>query len=297
VTSSPFLLGSKMLRQLVIAHRGARSLAPENTLAAAEAAQSLGADLWEFDVETTRDGELILLHDATLSRTTDAAVRYPDRSPWRAADFTWDEIETLDAGSWFLREDPFGTLAQGAISPARKACFAGQRILSLREALAWTAGGAFGADIELKGNGGLHGEPDRIRHTVERTASLVRELGLEDRVFVSSFDQEMIRCLKATAPEIAGILLFHALPRDAGVLLKEVGADGAAIRLPSFEEEQARTLAEAGYGVYVWTVNGPEDLARLALDRFLSGVITDWPQRLLEILGRTQSAVAHTPGR
>jgi glycerophosphoryl diester phosphodiesterase len=286
-----------MPRQLVIAHRGARSLAPENTLAAAEAAQSLGADLWELDVESSRDGELILLHDATLSRTTDAGLRYPDRSPWRAADFTWEEIRTLDAGSWFLREDPFGTLAQGAVSPARAARFAGERLPTLREALEWTAGETLGADLELKGNSSSQGESDRTRRIVERTASLVREFGLENRVFISSFDQEMIRHLKAIAPKIAGILLFHTLPADTSAVLKQVAADGAAISLPTFEREQAKTLAEAGYGVYVWTVNGPDDLARLAGDRCLSGVITDWPQRLLEILGRTQGAVAHTLGQ
>ena len=173
----------------MVAHRGARSLAPENTLAAAEAALLLGADLWEFDVETTRDGELILLHDGTLSRTTDVALRFPDRSPWRAADFTWDEVRDLDAGSWFLRDDPFGTLASGAVPSAWRERFPAQRILSLREALEWTRKESFGADIELKGNGALQAEADRARCTVERAVSLVREFGLEERVFVSSFDQ------------------------------------------------------------------------------------------------------------
>ena len=120
MTASPFLRGSEPLRRLVIAHRGARSLAPENTLAAAQAALEMGADLWEFDIEVSRDGELVLLHDETLSRTTDAAARYPDRAPWRAADFTWEEIRALDAGSWFLREDPFGTLASGTVPADRR---------------------------------------------------------------------------------------------------------------------------------------------------------------------------------
>jgi glycerophosphoryl diester phosphodiesterase len=296
VSRSPFLFGSNTPRQLVIAHRGARSLAPENTLAAAEAAQSLGADLWEFDVATTRDGELILLHDETLSRTTDVALRYPDRSPWRAADFTWDEIQTLDAGSWFLRNDPFGTLAQGMIPLACREHLAGQRVLTLREALAWSAGGTLGADIELKRNDGSRDKSDQTRRTVERTVSLVREFGLEKSVFISSFEREMIRHLKAIAPEIAGVLLFHTLPSNASALLGEIGADGVAIRLPAFEKEAARTLTQGGYGVYVWTVNGPQDLAYLAQDSFLSGIITDWPQRLLEILGRAPDVAAPAPG-
>ncbi len=297
VQRSPFLLGGELPRPLVIAHRGARSLAPENTLAAAEAAQLLGANLWEFDVATTRDGELILLHDETLARTTDVALRFPDRSPWRAADFTWEEIQTLDAGSWFLRDDPFGTLASGVFPSAWRGRLPGQRILSLRQALEWTRQENFGADIELKGNGGSRAQSDQMHRTVERTVSLVREFRLERSVFISSFEREMIHHLKSIAPEIAGVLLFHGLPSNPNALLAEVGADGVAIRLPAFEEEVARTLAQAGYGVYVWTVNGPQELACLTQDRFLSGIITDWPQRLIEILGRTPDVVAPTPGR
>ncbi len=285
-----------MPRPLVIAHRGARSLAPENTLAAAEAARLLGADLWEFDVATTHDGELILLHDETLARTTDAASRFPDRSPWRAADFTWEEIQTLDAGSWFLRNDPFGTLASGVFPPAWRERLPAQRIPCLRLALEWTRKEDFGADIELKGNGGSPAQLEQMHRTVERTVSLVRELRLERSVFVSSFERETIRQLKASAPEIAGVLLVHALPSNPGALLEEVGADGVGIRLPAFEEEAARTLAQAGYGVYVWTVNGPQELACLTQDRYLSGIITDWPQRLLEILGRAPDVAAPSAG-
>ena len=288
MTRSPFLFGENTQRQLVIAHRGARSLAPENTLAAAQAARSLGADLWEFDIEATRDGELVLLHDGTLARTTDAALRFPDRSPWRAADLTYEEIQTLDAGSWFLKTDPFGTLASGAVPATQTKEFPGQRVPTLREALAWTRDAGLGADIELKGNGASAGT-GRASQTVEEAVALVRELGLECRAFVSSFDRGMIAHLKAIAPEVAGILLFHSLPENPPAVLEEIGADGAALSLPAFDEQATRCLAADGYGVYVWTVNGPEDLARLARNPLVSGVITDWPQRLLEILGRAQT--------
>jgi len=292
VTRSPSLFGAG--RQLVIAHRGARSLAPENTFAAAQAARSLGADLWEFDVEATRDGELVLLHDETLGRTTDATSRFPDRSPWRAADFTLDEIRTLDAGSWFLKGDPFGTVAAGKVPEAWMKQFPGQRIPTLREALAWTRDAGLGADVELKGNGASAG---RGPQTVEETVALIREVRLVGRVFVSSFDRELLPHLKTMAPAIAGTLLSHALPEDSRAVLKAVRADGAALSLPTFDQEAAALLAAEGYRVYVWTVNGPEDLARLARNPVVNGVITDWPQRLLEILGRGRRRPVSTPSR
>src|SRR5688500_13615694 len=85
---------------LAIAHRGARARAPENTLAAVREAAALGADAVEVDVQRTRDGALVLVHDATLSRTTDAASRLPRRGPWSVGSMTLREIRRLDAGSW-----------------------------------------------------------------------------------------------------------------------------------------------------------------------------------------------------
>ena len=82
----------------IIAHGGARSLAPENTLAAARKAHALGADLWETDVAITADGQLVLMHDDAMMRTTDVADRFPDRVPAPFSTYTLAEIRTLDAG-------------------------------------------------------------------------------------------------------------------------------------------------------------------------------------------------------
>lgn len=86
---------------VTVAHRGASGYAPENTLAAVDKADRLGIDWVENDVQRTKDGELVVIHDTTLSRTTDVEERFPDRAPWNVADFTLKEIRTLDAGSWF----------------------------------------------------------------------------------------------------------------------------------------------------------------------------------------------------
>lgn len=86
---------------LVVAHRGASAYAPENTLAAVDKADEMGFSWVENDVQRTKDGELVVLHDATLARTTNVEELYPDRAPWNVRDFTAAEIAHLDAGSWF----------------------------------------------------------------------------------------------------------------------------------------------------------------------------------------------------
>jgi glycerophosphoryl diester phosphodiesterase len=86
---------------LVIAHRGASAYAPENTLASVDRAAELGIRWVENDVQRTRDGELVVIHDDNLRRTTDAEEVFPGRAPWKVKDFTVAEIARLDAGSWF----------------------------------------------------------------------------------------------------------------------------------------------------------------------------------------------------
>ncbi|MGX1561362.1 glycerophosphodiester phosphodiesterase [Streptomyces sp. NPDC055506] len=86
---------------LVIAHRGASAYAPENTLAAVDKAAELGIPWVENDVQQTRDGELVVVHDDNLRRTTDVEEVFPGRAPWKVKDFTAAEIARLDAGSWF----------------------------------------------------------------------------------------------------------------------------------------------------------------------------------------------------
>ena len=124
-TSAPV---TNKTRPLIIAHRGARSLAPENTLAAARKALQAGADMWEMDVAVTSDGELIVVHDDTLERTCNVADLFPDRRPWNVWDFTLAEIQTLDCGSWFAARDPFGQIKAGNVSTEEAARYSPKKI-------------------------------------------------------------------------------------------------------------------------------------------------------------------------
>lgn len=132
-----------------MAHRGASKSAPENTLAAFRAARSAGADLYELDVQQTKDQELVVIHDATLARTTNAEEVFPDRSPWRVRDFTLAELRQLDAGSWF------------------GARYAGEPIPTLSDVLR-VMKGTPGLLLEVKRPAGAPGWPSRWRRCSPR---------------------------------------------------------------------------------------------------------------------------------
>lgn len=291
--SEPVWKGESMVSVLVIAHRGARSVAPENTLAAARRAAELGADGWELDVQLTKDGELILMHDEALTRTTNAREAFPNRAPWRVAEFTLEEIQALDAGSWFVREDPFGTIACGDVSAEEARAFLGERVPTLRQALLITAELGLFVNIELKGTPLAPLSPAGKR-MVEGVVALVRELGLVERTLVSSFDHERVRYLKQVAPEIPAALLTTVLPPGAVDYARSRGADAVNPRVDAYTASWGRQLQEAGLAVFVWTVNDPEDLARLVADPALTGIITDWPQRLRAVLAARRD---HAPAR
>ena len=126
---------------LVVAHRGARGHAPENTLTAAALGYAVQADLWELDANYTKDGKLVVMHDDTLVRTTDVETAFPGRPSYRVCDFTLDEIKSLDAGSWYAgREDTLIRVVGVDLEPAAQGCrISGAYVLDQR------AGGHFGA--------------------------------------------------------------------------------------------------------------------------------------------------------
>ena len=105
--ANPHLRGGENARPLNVAHRGASSIAPENTLEAAQRAFEAGADMWELDVHLSRDRQLVVIHDDDLRRTTNVEQVFPHdprkRTRYRVRDFDLPELRRLDAGSWFIR--------------------------------------------------------------------------------------------------------------------------------------------------------------------------------------------------
>ena len=183
------------IRLRVGGHRGASADAPENTYAAFEQAVVQGAVYTETDIRRTSDGALVLIHDATLERTTDG------RGP--VSSVTLAGLSELDAGSWFGDR------------------FQSHRVPELRAFLRWIeARPGFGAALEVKAAG-----------TGAETAELAWASPARDRLAIYAFDPNEIRSAKAVAPDLPCILLLY-LDADPGAVLGQIescGADGADV--------------------------------------------------------------------
>lgn len=263
----------------IIAHRGACSLAPENTLAAARKAFKLDADLWELDVCMTKDGELILLHDDTLERTSNVANIYPERAPWNVTDFSLEEIRKLDFGSWFNQADPYHQIAAGTVSVSEQRSYIGEPAPTLREALEFTKANHWKVNVEIKDLSGS----ERDITIVEKVVGLVHDLGMDQSVLISSFNHDYLRQVKALAPAIKTGVLVEQGDLDPIRLVTRLNAQAYNPKLGEVTPEEIRQLRGQGIDVYIYTVNDPEDIQFL-LSTQASGLFTDFPHMVKEIL-------------
>jgi glycerophosphoryl diester phosphodiesterase len=291
----------------VVAHRGASAQAPENTLEAAKLAWVEGADAWELDVQLTRDGVPVVLHDSQLLRTTDIARRFP-RDPrggdgYRVREFVHAEIRTLDAGSWFL-DDPlahrsaadFGTLER--ISPTQRSVYRSGRVRipTLEEALNFTADLDWLVNVEIKSfPEGPPGLMESVLETIKRT-------GTASRVLLSSFDHhDIARSARQAAQDVdlttlaRGILVDQPLHKIGEYLTRMVQADCLCVsaevlgsQSASYRRERAASalrteeisdLTSRGLPVLVYTVNDaiPGGLAEHLAELGVAALFTDDP--------------------
>lgn len=259
---------------LIAAHRGSRSLAPENTLAGARMALASGARMWEIDVRMSRDGELILIHDADLKRTTDAQSRFPDRSPWLVEDFTLEELNSLDSGLWFGKADPFGQIAAGKLSPLESAKYSGEQVVTLEKAILFTMSNDWLLNIEIKDLSGRRGH-DSI---VEKVVKLVDSLSAIDMVLISSFNHHYLARIRKLEKNIRTGVLVDSIQPDPARLMLELDAFTFNPGLRAFWPWQIRKVKQKGFGVLVWVINNPW-LARACFAIGVDGIFTDFPQR------------------
>ena len=261
-TGTPTTSTTRPRRTLGVAHRGASVAAPENTLAAVRAAAALGADMVEVDVRRTRDGALVLLHDATLTRTTDASTVLPGRGPWRVADLTLAELRRLDAGRTHSR------------------VHAGEPVPTLADVLDLAGDLGVGVQLELKAPSTYPGIVGDL--LAELRAWVVRSTGRRlPPLVVQSFEVVAMKELATRAPHVrVGVLgtppLSH-LPVLAGwahqVNPRHVTADRAYV-------DRVHAL---GMQCLVWTVDRPWAMRR-AVRLGVDGVITNRPDLLRSVL-------------
>jgi len=280
--SNPFLRGVDRPDTVFnIAHAGASSHAPQNTLASGRLALETGADVWGVDARLTKDGVFVLMHDATLDRTTDVEKLFPARSPWSVAEFTLDEIRRLDAGSWFAEEDPFGEIEAGHVDPSDLSAYAGEPVPTLREALQFVAERRWLIDVEIKPTEGIG--PEEVARNF---LALIEETGTAERVMVSSFDHGILHAIKELDPTIPIGALSIFAPFDPLAYLNDLRADVYLPSLVGFTEALLEVLRDAGIGVHLWTYNAEEQLERLARTPGVTGIYTDYPDRLEAVLER-----------
>lgn len=230
----------------ITAHRGSSASAPENTLAALEAAVDDLADFAEIDVQETADGKLVLFHDRTLKRITGE-----NRS---LAGMTWEEVSRIDAGAWFSE------------------AFAGTAVPTLEEAIE-TARGRLRLNIEIKNMGASSDLPEKV-------AALLEEQDFIHQCVVTSTSLDYLRRVKEAVPELyTGYIASAAY----GSYYQDEAVDFVSMLSSSVNGRLVEAVHECGKEIHVWTVNQKSELERMKL-LGVDNVITDHPLLAREVL-------------
>ncbi|KUO22820.1 glycerophosphodiester phosphodiesterase [Streptomyces dysideae] len=255
-------------RPSVIAHRGASAYAPENTLAAVDKAAELGIRWVENDVQRTKDGELVVIHDDNLKRTTDVEEIFPERAPWKVKDFTAAEIARLDAGSWF--------------GPA----YAGARVPTLEQYMDRVEGHHQKLLLEIK-------NPDLYPGIERQTLKVLSNEGWLDRqhvagrLIVQSFSAASVRTVHDLKPAVkTGFLGTPSVAELAGyaAFTDQINPSyrslsmGYVASVHAFTGPHGRPLE-----VFTWTLNDA-DTARRVAGYGVDGIITNTPDVVRDAL-------------
>lgn len=261
-----------------IAHRGARSLAPENTMPAFKKAWQVGAHGVETDVSVTSDGSLILIHDPHLLRTTNIAQIFPKRKKNKLHTFTFEEIQKLDAGSWFFKTDPFGTIKNGTVSLTEKESMTNIPIPLLEELLLYVKEKSWFVNIEIKP---LPKENSTFP-VVEKVLSLLESVQLAPNMFsISSFYHPYIRKVQ----ELTSNIEVNALIGENVFVRQNWGKYEFAIYNANADLIDSTQIEKALHHksrVNLYTVNNVKDMSRF-LKAGVEKIITDFPQRLAKL--------------
>lgn len=261
-----------------IAHRGARSLAPENTMMSIEKAWHIGAHGVEVDVAATLDGELILFHDDLLTRTTDVSQKFTERKEQPFTTFTLQELQSLDAGSWFVESDPLGEIAKGNVSASELLSMKGIRIPTLADVLQFIKDTDWYINLELK----ELPPPQKDFPMVEKLLHVLEQVQLAPQnMAISSFVFKHLKQIQKLKPDIEVNALIgfpNSGIQDWGNYEFSVYNANSAYT----DEEQIEKALAKGCRVNLFTVNDPVEMKRF-LDAGVEKLITDYPQILRDL--------------
>ena len=233
------------------AHRGASGYFPENTMMAFEKAIELGADGVETDVQMTKDGELVLIHDEQVNRTTNGIGFVKD--------YLYKDLSKLDAGARFNEK------------------FRGKKIPTLEELLTFAKEKDILLNLELKTGIVLYPGIE------EKLIDLIYQYKLQDKVILSSFNHySMVHC-KEIAKEIKTGLLYTAGLYEPQVYCKFTGADAIHPYFYSINKDIIEKVKKAGILVNPYTVNDEKVMINL-IKAGVDGLITNYPDKLNKVL-------------
>jgi len=238
---------------LIIGHRGASAVAPENTMAAFREAIAVGADGIEFDVRLTKDDVPVVIHDSTLRRTGGVNQRVTDLS--------WDELRKIDVGSWF-----------------KAGLFAGETVPSLAELFELFQTNDRSLYLEMKCD-----SPAEYRPLAEACCRMIDEYSFKERVVVECFQLPALEVLKEIDPEIKTAALFDRVFMDQSIVTRaiEIGATAVALHHRLGRKGLVEKSKQAGLHVAVWTVDDPIWIDR-ARAIGIDALITNDPARMLK---------------
>jgi glycerophosphoryl diester phosphodiesterase len=236
--------------------------------------------MWELDVAVSADGTLFVFHDFSLTRTSNAQQIFPDRAPWIYANFTLAELEKLDYGSWYVETDPFGQIAAGAVTVGQAARYRGEVLLSLRRALEYTREYNWRVNVEIK----ALPAPLQDFPVAAAVVALIEKLQVERHVLLSSFNYAVLRQVVARNDAIA-VAALAGHPKDMPLQGPPdvLSLTGYFPRYSMVTVQQIRALQAHGHTVMPWVVNDAAEMSRL-VDAGVSGIFTDFPQRLQPLL-------------
>ncbi|WP_327259385.1 glycerophosphodiester phosphodiesterase [Streptomyces sp. NBC_01240] len=254
---------------VVFAHRGASAYAPENTLAAVDKADALGFDWVENDVQFTKDGVLVVVHDTDLKRTTDVEEVFPDRAPWAVKDFTAAEIARLDAGSWFGPQ------------------FAGTRVPTLNQYLDRIERNHQNLLLEIKSPEIYPGIEKETLRVLSRKGWLDRN-HVKHRLVIQSFGADSVKKVHEQRPDVTTGFLGTPAVVDLPSYAAFTDHINPSYTSISADYVKAVHALKGAHGkklrVSTWTVNDAVTAAKVA-GFGVDGIITNTPDVVREAMG------------
>ena len=239
---------------IVIAHRGYRAIRAENTLSAFKEAKGR-CNLVELDVGFSKDGVAIVIHDDTLERTTNAKEIAGFKAPFNTTDYTYEEILQLDASSWFIKSDPFGTIKSGLVKKEELEALPIQKIPTLKETLSLLKELNLPVNVEIKDLSDTEFDKTAAQKVIEE----IKFLNMQNRTIISSFNHSYLKTIKKVEPTIEiAVLKENNHPKDMVAYLKNLNTNNYNIRVDICNEKLIRELTAKGINVSIFTVNSKE---------------------------------------